>query len=85
MNNSLNWKRIPETRLGHASDGWDFEARGATGGRYRIRRWNDVFIVSWYPPKRRWGPEIGTATNVVDATALARAHNDRNVAERVAS
>jgi hypothetical protein len=70
----LNWKTNRNTWKQHF---YLYEARGAGGGRYRIRRWNDVFIVRWYPPKRRWGPEIGTAPNVVDAAALAQADNDR--------
>jgi hypothetical protein len=67
---ALTWKR-------NAGNNWDvMEARGA-GGRYKIRKHNKNFIVTYCPPKRRWWPEIGEAASLQEAYAVAQAHNDK--------
>jgi hypothetical protein len=51
------------------------------GGRYRIKRYVEGFVVSYYPPDKcpdtPW-EDIGTAATQDAAIALAQAHNDQS-------
>ena len=52
---------------------------GGSGGRYQIKRYEEGFVVRYYPPYKcpdePW-EEIGRAATQEAAIALAQAHND---------
>jgi hypothetical protein len=69
----LKWKQ--------SRDSWkEQEARASSGSRYRIYRYDQGFVVSYCPPKRRWWPQVGTVATYQEAIALAEAHNDKKLA-----
>jgi hypothetical protein len=76
---TLNWKPNRDKWAKHLH-----EARAVDGGRYRIEKYSAGFTVRYYPPKRRWGPLVGTTKTEIEAGKLAQADNDARQ-ERAAS
>jgi hypothetical protein len=70
---------------GYKKSSWKVGFRGrreayasGRGGRYQIQRYDEGFVVRYYPPHDLSGvwDDIGTAATQEEAIALAQAHND---------